>query len=151
VIVFYAAAVLQTSVGLDRNTAIIAGGCINLAFAVGSLVPALGADRLGRKKPMLFGTLGMALSMMIIAILLSYAGTSMERPLANTSIAFFVTVSSNHSFIHRSLLTASLVHDLFWCKFERYSMAVQRRDPASQGPGSRHGFGGLQQLDLGKR
>ena len=84
---------LEGSVGLERNTAIIAGGCINLAFAAGSLVPALGADRLGRKKPMMFGAAGMGLSMMCIAILLSFNGTSKERVTANASIAFFVTVS----------------------------------------------------------
>lgn len=38
--------------GLSRSTALVAGGCINLAFAVGSLVPALFLDRIGRKKPM---------------------------------------------------------------------------------------------------
>ncbi|KAK5942454.1 hypothetical protein PMZ80_005019 [Knufia obscura] len=91
VIVFYISPVLEGSVGLDRNTAIIAGGCINLAFAVGSLVPALGADRLGRRKPMMFGAAGMGLSMMCVAILLSFNGTDKERITANASIAFFVT------------------------------------------------------------
>ena len=81
-------------VGLERNTAVIAGGCINLAFAAGSLVPALGADRFGRKKPMLFGAIGMGLSMMCVAILLSFKGKPQERITANASIAFFVTVSS---------------------------------------------------------
>jgi MFS family permease len=87
--------VLENSVGLGRNTAIIAGGCINLAFAAGSLVPALGSDYFGRRKPMMFGSLGMALSMMCVAILLSFNGTSKERVTANASIAFFVTVSPN--------------------------------------------------------
>jgi MFS family permease len=85
--------VLENSVGLSRNTAIIAGGCINLAFAAGSLIPALGADHLGRKKPMMFGAVGMGLSMMCISILLSFNGTDKEQVTANASIAFFVTVS----------------------------------------------------------
>ena len=92
-IVFYIAPVLEGSVGLGRNTAIVAGGCINLAFAAGSLIPAFGADYLGRKKPMMFGAAGMGLSMMCIAILLSFNGTSKETVTANASIAFFVTVS----------------------------------------------------------
>jgi len=93
VIVFYISPVLEGSVGLSRNTAIIAGGCINLAFAMGSLIPALGADRLGRRKPMMVGSAGMGLSMMCVAILLSFNGTDKERITANASIAFFVTVS----------------------------------------------------------
>lgn len=84
---------LEVNVGLSRNTAIVVGGCLNLAFAVGSLVPALGADRLGRKKPMMFGAIGMGLSMMVVAILLSYNGTDKGKATANVSIAFFITVS----------------------------------------------------------
>ena len=50
--VFYIGTVLEVNVGLPRSTALVAGGCINLAFAVGSLVPALFLDRIGRRKPM---------------------------------------------------------------------------------------------------
>jgi MFS family permease len=85
--------VLEVNVGLSRNTAIVVGGCLNLAFAFGSLVPALGADRLGRRKPMMFGAIGMGLSMMVVAILLSYSGTDKGKVTANVSIAFFITVS----------------------------------------------------------
>lgn len=49
---FYIGTVLEVNVGLPRSTALVAGGCINLAFAVGSLVPALFLDRIGRRKPM---------------------------------------------------------------------------------------------------
>ena len=52
VVVFYIATVLETHVGLSRNLSLVGGGCINLAFAVGSLVPALFLDRIGRRKPM---------------------------------------------------------------------------------------------------
>lgn len=84
---------LEVNVGLSRNTAIVVGGCLNLAFAFGSLVPALGADRLGRRKPMMVGAMGMGLSMMVVAILLSYSGTDKGKTTANVSIAFFITVS----------------------------------------------------------
>lgn len=49
---FYIATVLETHVGLSRNLSLVGGGCINLAFAVGSLVPAVFLDRIGRRKPM---------------------------------------------------------------------------------------------------
>jgi hypothetical protein len=51
-VVFYIGTVLEVNVGLPRSTALVAGGCINLAFAVGSLVPAIFLDRIGRRKPM---------------------------------------------------------------------------------------------------
>jgi MFS family permease len=89
VIVFYATVVLE-SVGLSRNSAIIAGGCLNLAFAVGSLVPALGADKLGRKKPMMFGAAGMGISMMLVAILLSFQGKAQAQPTGEAAIAFLI-------------------------------------------------------------
>jgi MFS family permease len=85
--------VLETNVGLARNTALVVGGCINFAFVVGSLVPALGSDKWGRKKPMMFGAFGMGLSMMIVAILLSFNGTAKAHITSQASIAFFITVS----------------------------------------------------------
>lgn len=91
--------------------ALIAGGCINLAFAFGSLIPALYLDRIGRRKPMsesptlcdspvtdslvtVVGSIGMGLSLLAIAVLLSFQGTSKEAVTGKTCIAFFVTVSS---------------------------------------------------------
>ncbi|KAH8666755.1 general substrate transporter [Xylariales sp. PMI_506] len=91
VIVFYIATVLETNVGLSKDLSLIVGGFVNLAFVVGSLVPALGLDRIGRKKPMMFGAAGAGISMMIIAILLSFNGTEKEKVTSVASIAFFVT------------------------------------------------------------
>ncbi|KAH0287583.1 general substrate transporter [Aureobasidium namibiae CBS 147.97] len=90
VVVFYIGTVLEVNVGLPRSTALVAGGCINLAFAVGSLVPALFLDRIGRRKPMIFGTVAMGLSLMVIAILLSFQGTAREAVTSKITIAFFV-------------------------------------------------------------
>ncbi|KAH7177042.1 putative Myo-inositol transporter 1 [Dactylonectria macrodidyma] len=91
VVVFYIAVVLEDSVGLARQMALIAGGCINLAFAFGSLIPALYLDRIGRRKPMIVGSIGMGLSLLAIAVLLSFQGTSKEAVTGKTCIAFFVT------------------------------------------------------------
>ncbi|THY10042.1 putative Myo-inositol transporter 1, partial [Aureobasidium pullulans] len=89
VIVFYIGTVLEVNVGLPRSTALVAGGCMNLAFAVGSLVPALYLDRIGRRNPMIYGTIGLGLCLMVISILLSYQGTSSEAVTSKVSIAFF--------------------------------------------------------------
>lgn len=52
VVVFYIATALEIHVGLSRNLSLVGGGYINLAFAVGSLIPALFLDRIGCRKPM---------------------------------------------------------------------------------------------------
>jgi MFS family permease len=87
--VFYAPTVLETNVGLSKDTSLVVGGCINLAFAIGSIVPSIGLDKMGRRKPMMIGSFGMGLSMMMIAILLSF-----DKPqTSKAAIAFFITVS----------------------------------------------------------
>ncbi|KAJ4029065.1 hypothetical protein NW756_006185 [Fusarium oxysporum] len=90
VVVFYIAIVLEQSVGLSRQMALIAGGCINLAFAFGSLVPALYLDRVGRRKPMIIGSIGMGSCLAIIAALLSFEGTEKEAITGKTCVAIFV-------------------------------------------------------------
>ncbi|KAI5241320.1 hypothetical protein E4T43_05601 [Aureobasidium subglaciale] len=72
VIVFYIGTVLEVNVGLPRSTALVAGGCINLAFAA------------------VYGAIAMGFSLMVISILLSYQGTSSEAVTSKVAIAFFV-------------------------------------------------------------
>jgi hypothetical protein len=43
--------------------------------------------------PEVLGSLGMGISMMLIAILLSFKGTDKEKATSTASIAFFITVS----------------------------------------------------------
>lgn len=94
VIVFYAPTVLEQNVGLDRATALVVSGCIQFCFVVGSIVPALGLDKLGRRKLMMLGSFGMGISMMMIAILLSFYGTEKQPQTSQASIAFLITVES---------------------------------------------------------
>lgn len=96
VIVFYAPTVLEQNVGLDRTMALVVSGCIQFCFVVGSVVPAWGLDKIGRRKLMMFGSFGMALSMMIVAILLSFHGTEEQLPTSQASIAFLITVEFLH-------------------------------------------------------
>ena len=92
VIVFYAPTVLEQNVGLDRTMALVVSGCIQFCFVVGSVFPAWGLDKIGRRKLMMFGSSGMALSMMMVAILLSFHGTEKQLPTSQASIAFLITV-----------------------------------------------------------
>jgi MFS family permease len=94
-VVYYITSVLETNVGLDRNLSLLLGGVINLMFFLGSLLPTFTLDRTGRRKPMIWGSLGLGLSMMMIAILLSFRSESGEvsKATASASVAFFFTVS----------------------------------------------------------
>jgi MFS family permease len=69
-------------------------GCVNLAFAVGAIVPIIGLDKVGRRPLLMLGTLGQAVSMAMVAALLSFHGTDRERSTASASIAFLITVGA---------------------------------------------------------
>ncbi|KAG6986426.1 hypothetical protein G7Y79_00090g101220 [Physcia stellaris] len=60
-VVYYVTSVLEKNVGLTRNLSLILGGCINTMFVLGSLVPTFFLDRLGRRRPMMVGSLGLAI------------------------------------------------------------------------------------------
>lgn len=85
--------VLEDNVGLDRNLSLILGGCINFMFVVGSLFPTFLLDRVGLRNPMIWGALGLAISMMMISILLSFQhlGGAIAKSTSTAAVAFFFT------------------------------------------------------------
>ncbi|WOO83056.1 Sugar transporter STL1 [Vanrija pseudolonga] len=92
-VVYYVTEVLEKNVGMTRNMSLIMGGCINIMFVIGSLFPSLLLDRLGRRQPMIWGAFGLAISMMMIAILLSFKDHAehIARATSAGSVAFFFT------------------------------------------------------------
>jgi MFS family permease len=76
---------------MDAQLAQILGGCINMMFMFGALGPSFFLDQMGRCKTMFWGCTGLGLSMMMISILLSLQGTSVAKPTASASVAFFFT------------------------------------------------------------
>ena len=94
---YFIVSVLQINVGLERNLALILGGVINIMFLLGSLFPSFYLDRIGRRKPMMWGSFGLGFSMMMIAILLSFQdrGGFIAKATSTASVAFFFTVSSS--------------------------------------------------------
>lgn len=80
---------------MDRNLALILAGVINAMFFIGSLFPTFFLDKYGRRKPMMWGSLGLGISMMMVSILLSFQpqGGQIARSTASASVAFFFTVS----------------------------------------------------------
>ncbi|KAF2009723.1 putative Myo-inositol transporter 1 [Aaosphaeria arxii CBS 175.79] len=92
-VVYYITSVLQINVGLSRNLSLLLGGVINMMFFIGSLYPTFFLDRIGRRKPMMWGSFGLGISMMMIAILLSFQGKSeaLAKATSSASVAFFFT------------------------------------------------------------
>ncbi|KAJ5105884.1 hypothetical protein NUU61_003231 [Penicillium alfredii] len=96
-VVYYVTSVLQYNVGLTRKLSLLLGGVIQVMFVIGKLTitgqgsfyPTFFSDRFGRRKPMMWGSFGLFFSMMMISILLSFKGTSVEKPTASASVAFF--------------------------------------------------------------
>ena len=58
-------------------------------FVIGSFVPALLVDRIGRRLPMMVGSAGLGISMLMISVLLSFKGSSVEQSTSTASVAFF--------------------------------------------------------------
>ncbi|KAL2863656.1 transcription factor TFIIIB subunit BRF1 [Aspergillus lucknowensis] len=81
--------ILEVNVGLDPKTSLLLGGVIQVMFVIGSFYPTLYSDRLGRKRPMMWGSFGLFICMMMISILLSYNGTTQEKTAGCASVAFF--------------------------------------------------------------
>jgi MFS family permease len=62
-----------------------------MMFMFGALGPSFFLDQMGRRKTIFWGCTGLGFSMMMISILLSFQGTSVAKPTASASVAFFFT------------------------------------------------------------
>lgn len=83
--VYYLPTALTGSVGLERNTALLIAGFIQLMFPIGNLLPALALDRIGRRWTMIWGCAALSICMMLIAVLLSFD----REATSSASITFF--------------------------------------------------------------
>jgi MFS family permease len=81
--------VLRTNVGLTSQLSLILGGCIQIMFMLGSLLPAFKLDSMGRRKTMMIGSLGLGICMMMVAALLSQVNEPNGKTYAEASVAFF--------------------------------------------------------------
>ncbi|OTB02824.1 hypothetical protein M426DRAFT_13072 [Hypoxylon sp. CI-4A] len=90
-VVYYIPSVLVQNVGMSSQMAQILGGCINMMFMFGSILPSLALDRMGRRKTMMLGSLGLSICMLMISALLSQANQPGGRGQAfgSASVAFF--------------------------------------------------------------
>ena len=69
----------------------IIGGCVQIMFVLGSFFPTFFVDRVGRRAPMMWGSLTLGFCMMMVSILLSFKGTAIEESTSSASVAFFFT------------------------------------------------------------
>ncbi|KAH7187952.1 general substrate transporter [Fusarium oxysporum] len=88
-VVYYIPSVLVQNVGLSARTAQILGGCINMMFMFGSVLPSFALDRMGRRKTMLWGCSGLSICMLMVAALLSRVGYPNGHACASAAVAFF--------------------------------------------------------------
>ncbi|KAF2719089.1 general substrate transporter [Polychaeton citri CBS 116435] len=94
-VVYYVPSALQENVGMSHNRALLIGGAVQCMFFVGSLLPTFLLDKLGRRKPMMWCSAGLGISMMMLSVLLSFSRDkypeSTRQTTASASVAFFFT------------------------------------------------------------
>lgn len=112
---------------MDRNLALVLAGVINAMFVFGSLFPTFFLDKYGRRKPMMWGSFGLGVSMMLVAILLSFQGRGSQDPIAkatsSASVAFFFTVGGIPIYV-KPCTDVNVVHAYFWSDSKLYPMVT---------------------------
>lgn len=92
-VVYYIPSVLVENVGMDPQLAQILGGCINMMFIFGSILPSLALDKMGRRRTMMLGSFGLGVCMLLISAMLSQAPQGDKSPrahaFASASVTFF--------------------------------------------------------------
>jgi MFS family permease len=90
---YYMPSALQNNVGLSHNMSQLLAGAINCMFCVGAAFPSFFLDRMGRRRPMIYGSAGLGFCMLMVAALLSFTtpGRSLDlaHATASASVAFF--------------------------------------------------------------
>ncbi|KAF2147052.1 uncharacterized protein K452DRAFT_261219 [Aplosporella prunicola CBS 121167] len=89
-VTYYATTVFEDSLGFDPELSRLMTGCLGTEFFIAALVALFVVDRLGRRKLMLGGAVGMAVSLLVIGACLS-AGT---KPPAYAATVFIFVYNS---------------------------------------------------------
>lgn len=69
-VIYYMPLIMTTNVGVDTELATVLSGGIMICMFVSSLVPAFFLDRMGRRPTMIVGSIGLAVCMLLITVLL---------------------------------------------------------------------------------
>ncbi|KAK0645055.1 Sugar transporter STL1 [Lasiodiplodia hormozganensis] len=89
-VTYYATTVFEDSLGFDAELSRLMTGCLGTEFFIAALVALFIVDRLGRRRLMLWGAIGMAISLLIVGACLS-AGT---KPPAYVATVFIFVYNS---------------------------------------------------------
>lgn len=98
-VVYFVPSALHKNVGLSENLALVIGGCVQTMFFFGSLIPTFFLDRLGRRNPMMWGSAGCGVSMMLIAVMLSFSRPQYSQHLKHATASASVTWFFTYMFI----------------------------------------------------
>jgi MFS family permease len=74
---------------MTPRVAQVLGGCINMMFMFGSILPSIALDRMGRRKTMMTGCFSLGICMLMISALLSQADRPNGHAYASASVTFF--------------------------------------------------------------
>lgn len=91
---YYLPTVLIQSVGLSEKLARLLAACNSVSYLAFSMIGIPNVERWGRRKMMIYASIGQALSYLLITILLRYnelPGYSGTKQVASASVAFFFT------------------------------------------------------------
>lgn len=83
---YYGPVMFQETMNMDRNLALILGGCVQCTYLVGSAIPVFLMDRFGRRTLLIICSSGLCLCFVMVSILLSLGG--MEKAYGATAFIF---------------------------------------------------------------
>lgn len=89
-VTYYATTVFEDSLGFDAELSRLMTGCLGTEFFLAALVALVVVDRLGRRLLMLWGAMGMGISLLIIGTCLSQATDTYKAPAYVATVFIFV-------------------------------------------------------------
>ena len=89
-VTYYATTVFEDSLGFDAELSRLMTGCLGTEFFLAALVALFVVDRLGRRQLMLWGAMGMGVSLLIIAACLSKATETYKAPAYAATVFIFI-------------------------------------------------------------
>ena len=109
-------------------------------FFIGSLFPTFFLDKYGRRNPMMWGSFGLGISMMMISILLSFQsrGGDLAQSTSKGSVAFFFTVGDTYASFVECMSDHFAVYAYFRHDSQLYSLVSP---PIFSREGVNHVFG----------
>ncbi|KAF8150749.1 general substrate transporter [Crassisporium funariophilum] len=96
-VIFYSAYLLQNVLNLERELSLIVGGCTGLTFFVFTFIPILFIDKWGRRKPLMFGAAGQAISMLLIAVLVKLSVENDNKAAGVAGVIFVMVYIATYS------------------------------------------------------